>query len=346
MNSWDFYFKHLSKVSRSFSFCIAQLDSPAREWVGLAYLLFRVADTIEDSSWQTFEMQSKHFDVYNKALSSISSPADELPYWYKYFPPSTPKDEVALIKDITILLSKLNQTPPAIKNHILKTLTQMIEGMHYFRMHHTKNGVLQLKHTPQLNQYCFFVAGIIGELLSNIFDYTLNEWQPSQRSYIDAFHFGLFLQKINILKDQMVDEASGRRFIPDRQKLRASIGLHAKHAFDYIIRLPRVSAIKYRLFCAWSLFIGLASLKWIDKSYKEGDFHKISFAETMSIVNKVKKNIHCNESMQTIFNNYTKSDIYLCENNSNNQLNLPDWFCDIYTDSKMLEPYLSELGLA
>ena len=49
MRPWSYYQHWLDVVSRSFALCIPQLEPPFRDHVGLAYLLFRVLDTVEDA---------------------------------------------------------------------------------------------------------------------------------------------------------------------------------------------------------------------------------------------------------------------------------------------------------
>ena len=53
MRSLAFYQHWLDVVSRSFALCIPQLDAPFRDHVALAYLLFRVLDTVEDAPFAT-----------------------------------------------------------------------------------------------------------------------------------------------------------------------------------------------------------------------------------------------------------------------------------------------------
>jgi phytoene/squalene synthetase len=74
-----------------------------------------------------------------------------------------------------------------------------------------------------------------------------------------AYHFGLFLQKVNILKDQPEDEAAGRFLVPDRRELLASLRHDAEGALGYLQALPR-SERGYRTFCAWSLMMGATTL--------------------------------------------------------------------------------------
>ncbi len=75
----------------------------------------------------------------------------------------------------------------------------------------------------------------------------------------NALGFGLFLQKVNLIKDQKKDEAEGRFLVPDRGELLSSLRGDAKSALKYILAIPK-DDLGYRTFCGWSLFLGLASL--------------------------------------------------------------------------------------
>ena len=348
MQDWLFYHKHLEKVSRSFSFCIAQLPSPQREWIALSYLLFRIADTIEDSNWQNQEQQFEKFSFLQNALEHRLT-MKELDYWLKGFPDDINKGESLLLADLNLLLDDFYQLPSLEREQLRKNINQMMHGMMHFLKHHQIDNELTLSSDKQLNQYCFFVAGLVGELLTVFFSSAFSSFNITDEVLLNSFHFGLFLQKINILKDQLVDEKLGRKFMPSRKNVRESVEEHAIKAFEYIKSLPIEAGRAYRIFCGWSLFIGLASIKWIDKSYIKKKAYKISYAETMSIVVKVKINIDSNKALEKMFNSYLsmikKDNSSINSDSSGTKVALPGWFSKIYP-SKIVELHAHELGLS
>lgn len=119
-----------------------------------------------------------------------------------------------------------------------------------------RNEVVRLKSLRELNQYCFFVAGIVGEALTDLLDEAAF---IRTENTVGGHAFGLFLQKINVLKDQYKDEAEGRFFVANRAEVIESLLVDAKLAFEYIMNIP-VEQRGYRKFCAWSYFLGLATL--------------------------------------------------------------------------------------
>src|SRR5699024_12189169 len=71
----------LQKVSRTFALTIPQLPGPLRRVVTNAYLLCRIADTIEDESALTVEQKQHFHDVFLLVVSGKGNAhafADEL----------------------------------------------------------------------------------------------------------------------------------------------------------------------------------------------------------------------------------------------------------------------------
>lgn len=325
MQSTQFYYLHLERVSRSFSFCIMQLPSPTREWIALSYLLFRIADTIEDTAWPCLETQLHQFAQFELFITQADAHAS-LDNWIEAFPTSLPEGEIKLIHDLPRLLLDLYSLPSE-KQGVIRTYLQvMIAGMCHFQTNHRLDGSLRLSSLQEVNQYCFFVAGIVGGLLTYFFYDHIKAQPANEEILVNAYHFGLFLQKINLLKDRRKDELEGRHFVPVRAEVRHSLVLNAKHALQYIQALPVISGRPFRLFCAWSLFIGLASLTWIDKADETGKPYKISYGETAAIVYKLKRIIDDKAAVDALFERYLPSIEELSFSNARGLGKLPEWF--------------------
>ena len=345
MLSFEFYYHHLEKVSRSFSFCIKELQSPAKQWVALSYLLFRVIDIIEDSCWQDKKSQLCSFKQFKLFLKNSPS-ANEFLCWLSCFSDQLSEAEQKLLTDLPLLLLEINKLPQQIQQDLIKTINQMIDGMiHFINLDH-KKGIKGFESLVQTNQYCFFVAGIVGELLSRIFTYVISNFKLTSTLINQSIHFGLFLQKINILKDQYEDELVGRYYIFSRCDLRNSLVINAQESIKYLISIPIISGRSYRLFCAWSLFIGLASLKWIDKSWEKQENYKISRRETNYILNQINLIIDDNNALEVLFKRYLsgENNINIFKHDNVQYKFLPTWFNDIYHDP-LYEINYSKLGV-
>ncbi|HAT7922447.1 TPA: peptide ABC transporter substrate-binding protein [Legionella pneumophila] len=341
MRSFSFYYQHLENVSRSFSFCISQLTSPAKEWVALSYLLLRVADSIEDAKWQDLQTQSDSFAAFKSFL--VQTPAnDQFTKWLSSFPSQLPLGEKQLLCAVPLLLEEKDNLPESIKQSVIKTILQVVDGMHYFLNHYHMEGKIVFPSLVTTNQYCFFVAGLVGKLLSHIFTDLLSNFKWTASLLNQAFHFGFFLQKINLLKDKVDDETSGRYFISSENSLRESLVIHAHHSLAYVKSIPIIEGRPYRLFCAWSLFIGLASLKWLDKY---GHRQKIKPRETYYLVNQINLLIDDNRALEKLFNSYLpgqyeEGSCYASESTKK----IPNWFKKIY-DGEMDSLTLFDLDI-
>ena len=325
-----FYYQHLERVSRSFSFCISALTSPAKEWVALSYLLLRVVDTIEDCVWDSSHCQ---YLAFQELKSFFLSPPNQatLITWLKTLPTTIPIEEQVLLSDLTLLLNETKTLPSCISQVLLDTCTHMIDGMVYFISHYQKDSVFLLNSLYATNQYCFFVAGIVGELLSYLFTFVLEDFALNQTILNQSVHFGLCLQKINILKDKAQDEARQHFYIASRQELRDSLTVNAVEALSYLKTIPIISGRSYRLFCAWSLFIGLASLKWIDKNWTlQQEKYRISSEETNFIVKHVNQHIDDNTALERLFYAYLPQARVPTTIKSLSPQQLPNWFTQIY----------------
>src|SRR5260370_8310278 len=107
----------------------------------------------------------------------------------------------------------LSMSPAAIevvRTHVIRSAVGMSK---YVAM--TADGTLQLTDRQDLREYCYTVAGIVGEMLTELFLLASPSLAPSasllrQRSAL----FGEGLHLVNILKNVDQDSVKGRRYIP------------------------------------------------------------------------------------------------------------------------------------
>ena len=293
-----FYQNHLDRVSRSFAFCIARLQSPLREQVGLSYLICRILDTVEDAAWPTRAVQIEQFEKF-EALLLEKFTDDELQNWLSRFPAGLPDGEQLLLNDAGRIFKDFQALPKPVRKAIAEPVLSMSRGMSHFTLSRSK-GELRLKTLREVDQYCFFVAGVVGEILTRLVALVRGTLKIEEHELVDAFHFGLFLQKINLLKDQRTDEAQGRYLVHSRPEVVASLREHATRAIEYITAIPK-SLLSFRLFCSWSLFLGLASLPWIEQGWENQDFAKIPRSETQKLLAEVEAVVGDDDRLKQMF---------------------------------------------
>lgn len=297
----EFLQKHLDRTSRSFAFCIKELTPTFRHVVSLCYLLCRVLDTVEDFNYSTLEQKNRQFDLF-EAFIRRQPTSEETADWIASFPNSLPPAYAALVNDSFRLFTLLHQLDPATLNICQVCILKMKQGMQFYSAMWDSNS-LRLSSLSEVNRYCFFVAGIVGELLRKLYC-QLNSAQDNDAVFkVNSIHFGFYLQKINFLKDWQQDEAEGRFFIPDRSLLLKSLKENALGAFHFLQTIPLVDK-GFRLFCAWSLYIGLASLKLMEAEKNSKVVVKLPRMQTMLLIEKIKGIIDNNEALESLFNSY------------------------------------------
>ena len=98
----------------------------------------------------------------------------------------------------------------SIRGHVIRSA----EGMAGI-VSQTHEGHLTLHSIQELKDYCYIVAGIVGEMLSELFLLD-RPGLAGIAAYLRerAATFGEALQLVNILKDSAVDAKEGRRYLP------------------------------------------------------------------------------------------------------------------------------------
>ena len=287
---------HLDRVSRSFAYGIARLDQGLRFSVGLSYLICRLLDTVEDANWSNAMDQERAFGKFDSFMNRLPEPR-EVEEWEKTFPQSIPETEKELLRDAHSVFSEFHSLSLSERQAILNPVLSMSAGMRHFMSRKAKTGILKLQSLGEVNRYCFFVAGVVGETLTRLLEARSKIENVSLK---DAIRFGLFLQKVNVLKDQKEDEKNGRFLVPFRDSVFASAKLDAERAFAYLRSIP-LAFKEYRLFCGWALFLGLASLPAIQVGWDKEAPAKISRVEALLLAQKVERSISSPAKLEVLF---------------------------------------------
>lgn len=258
---------HLEKVSRTFALTIPFLPADLRDWVGNAYLLCRIADTIEDDPVLSQDKKKEYLNDFIKVLFS-PLPLDE---WTKKITSllmnSAKESEINLIQDSALVVGRYYSYPAEVQKILRHAITIMCKGMSDFERWSKINSL------EDVDRYCYSVAGVVGELLLYLFA----EHSESIKKELPKLHelavsFGEALQLTNILKDVWDDKARGAEWLPipavDDSKLRAeaiqkyvSIAYgHCLQALDFIMLIPRREA-GIRCFCILSSGLAVQNLR-------------------------------------------------------------------------------------
>lgn len=197
----------LVQTSRTFALSIPLLPARLREQVMVAYLLFRLADTIEDEVDLPAGEKASLLRGFATGVSGGGGDgAVEL------LSGLTVKHEgyARLLSESEIVIERLAELPGAPREAITRHLVRTAKGMadHLDGLHAGRDLAFTLG-------YCYTVAGIVGELCTELF--VLHDpplARVSDRLLSLAPGFGEGLQLVNILRDLRDDADAGRCFTP------------------------------------------------------------------------------------------------------------------------------------
>ena len=276
MTDLDWCRAMLPKVSRTFALGIQMMPEPFEEWVTVGYLLCRVVDTVEDTEDIDWDTRRRLFTAFEEALTTGNTEAFEAD---QSALPDNADGELS--RGLGRIIGLMDAFPEPVKHAMRTWIGEMSGGMAlYARRHASGNGRTTLRDLADLERYCYFVAGTVGHLLTEVFLVGVPETQINARRLRDhATGFGLLLQMTNIVKDVTDDWPRGWCFIPETVLADAgtsteklidpthsvagvaavdTVNAHARRfyadAVAYVLAIPR-SAEALRRFCLFPMLL-------------------------------------------------------------------------------------------
>ncbi|MEA3365041.1 MAG: squalene/phytoene synthase family protein, partial [Candidatus Hydrogenedentes bacterium] len=156
----------LQGVSRTFALTIPQLPPDLRKVVGNGYLLCRIADTIEDSDTLTIDEKRRYYDWFIKAIEHQASGAKFGHDLAPRLQGSTLEAERDLVRNTERVLRITHGFSDDDQKALRRCIRIMSEGMDDFQEGRFTNGLRDQQH---LDDYCYHVAGVVGEMLTQLF---------------------------------------------------------------------------------------------------------------------------------------------------------------------------------
>lgn len=259
----------LKKTSRTFFIPIACLTSTLKETVASAYLCMRAIDEIEDH--ETLENETK-----SKLLLAISQ------LLKKQFNESAFQQLIEpyrdQLPDVTIRLGDwLKLCPKDAVEKVKSAASEMAEGMAKWAKRNWN-----IKTKADLDDYTYYVAGLVGCMLSDLW-----KWHDNTKTDRElAIAFGRGLQAVNILRNQKEDKERGVGFMPENWERKdmfnyAEENLNKAEQYVKSIRNKNI-----QLFCKIPLRLAHATLQALSKG-KE----KMSRDEVITVVNEVRMEV-------------------------------------------------------
>jgi len=277
----------LAQTSRTFALSIPLLPDAVRRELQVAYLLFRVADTIEDEGdlpaaervaglrAMSALLASSAYERADRGRIADGAPSDISHRGY-----------VELIEQARVVFEALAALDPEAQRIIIRHLRRTIDGMcaHLERTSEPTS-------IDDLRSYCYAVAGIVGEACTELF----MRASPSLSRAGDelmtlAPFFGEGLQLVNILRDESVDSDEGRRYIPRdlaRSDLFALATGSLRRAAVYVDALERAGAEPGVVaFNTLNLALALSTLRRVEEQGAGAKLTREEVAESLARVRK------------------------------------------------------------
>jgi len=298
----DYQNRILPHVSRTFALTIPQLPPALRTSVTNAYLLCRIADTIEDetapSAAATLVLLQRFVAVVCGREDGDLFARDVAPQLSERTLPAE-RDLILNMKRVVGITARLDEQPRAA---IQRCVDIMCRGMHQFQQTASLRG---LPHATDLDDYCYYVAGVVGEMLTELFcSYSAQIRQQHGALSELAVSFAQGLQMTNILKDVWEDRSRGACWLPQEvfthygvdlaqlspghgdtrfdAGMRELVGVahvHLRNALAYTLLIPGKET-GIRRFCLWAIGLAVLTLRKITATpgFTSGAQVKVSHA--------------------------------------------------------------------
>ncbi|SKA56621.1 farnesyl-diphosphate farnesyltransferase [Succinivibrio dextrinosolvens DSM 3072] len=299
--------EHLRNVSRTFALTIPMLPEALIDYISNAYLLCRIADTVEDDpkaqvekkiSWlKSFSLFCKEGFNDEMELLKLHKQAVDLVH------DGAVDKEFALIEDMPAVIKRTLGFPIKVRNILSKGVSILSLGMS-----RSLEGT-EIRNINDVDHYCYYVAGVVGELLAALF--SEHNHDIDKKALMDlSVSFGEGLQLTNILKDRLVDKDRDACFLPiardgsnSAEVIKEYLAIcqgHLDDALSFILRIPtKESGI--RLFCLLNIAMATATLKLLNDADPETDrIVKIS-RKTVKILYILSKMVVKNNFLTRMF---------------------------------------------
>lgn len=316
----------LQGVSRTFALTIPTLPPPLYRAVANAYLLCRIADTIEDDGDLHFDDKQHYAQTF---IDVVRGKADAEAFGQALAPRladhtlAAERQLITQTASVIRITHSLNHTQ---QRALLNCVRTMADGMVYYQGQETLNG---LADQSAMDRYCYYVAGVVGEMLTELFCDYCAPLEPHREEMMRlAVSFGQGLQMTNILKDIWDDRTRGACWLPEdvfasrgvrladvragegdaafEEALGQLIALthgHLKNALRYTAMIPRQET-GMRKFCLWALGMAVLTLRKLDKhrNFADGQQVKISRRSVKATVISTNLLVRSNFALRSLFN--------------------------------------------
>jgi farnesyl-diphosphate farnesyltransferase len=287
----DYCREMLAKVSRTFAPTIRMLPKRLCIPVTVAYLLCRIADTVEDEPGiQTSDKEKlllTYADIFKQGEAAHKN---NFLRGVMVIPDHSP--DVALSKNLQRVLNVYDTFHPEVRKMIATWVVEMTLGMKKYAQSSAIRKKQFLSSMKELDEYMYYVAGTVGRMLTSLFTYFSKTITPGISKKLEMFSesFGKGLQLVNIIRDMAGDLKRGQSYIPDEilnkyrltrqsifeiqnrdnaerlfDELMQTAIDHLDKAMAYVVNIPKEET-RIRIFCLLPIFWAMQTLRVIHEN--------------------------------------------------------------------------------
>lgn len=275
----------LEGVSRTFALTIPQLPEELFRPVANAYLLCRIVDTVEDE----VSLSPEDKKVFCARFIETVKTGDGADLFAVDLEPLLSEQTLPAEQTLIAVTPRVIQITHSFEPQQIEALATCVEtmaqGMPVFQAQNLRSGLPTL---ADMDKYCYYVAGCVGEMLAKLFCHYSPEIAVHRERLLElSVSFGQGLQMTNILKDIWDDAGRGVCWLPQdifdetgfdlatltpetndanfRKGLEHLISIahgHLRNALTYTQLIPS-NETGIRNFCLWALGMAVLTLRKI-----------------------------------------------------------------------------------
>ena len=299
----------LGSVSRTFALTIPLLPPSIEKVVGNTYLLCRIVDTIEDAADLSAQSKQALSALFLDAVLEKAPVETFVAPCLNALKNYSNQDELDLISHTPTVLRILHTCSTQDQAAVSRCVSIMSEGMSLF---HGRQNQAGLQDLAEFEQYCYVVAGVVGELLTTIFSNHSQTFKEKMAGHENlAIAFGQALQMTNILKDSPEDKARGVSWKPINVSHEALLRVayeKLQESLHYILLIPKEEQ-GMRRFCFLAFGLAVMTLAKIAdrKEFDSKDEVKLSRNTVMSFYSFTKWAVKSDMVMKIFFSLSSRS---------------------------------------
>lgn len=323
----DYQAHILQGVSRTFALTIPQLPAGLCRVVSNAYLLCRIADTIEDDPGLDAVQKRQFSEGFVEVIAGTMPAREFAKNLHRLLAPSMLAAEKDLIEQAPRVIRITHSFSDTQRAALQQCVRIMSQGMADYQQNKS------LADLPDMDRYCYCVAGVVGEMLTKFFCEHSSDIDRRRDELLKlAVSFGQGLQMTNILKDIWEDRARGVCWLPRavfegvgfdladlaqgrtgaafERGLVELVGiakLHLQNALSYTLMIPKEEK-GIRRFCLSGLGMAVLTLRRIFRNlaFTSGQEVKISRRSVKGTVLVTSLCVSQDPALRWLFERFTR----------------------------------------